>query len=203
VPAEGRALSPSAALDHALYPGDARALARGRIVHRLLQALPALAADRRAEVARRHLEGARELSGAERDAISGEVLAVLGDSRFAPLFGPGSRAEVPIVGIVSDRERRVSGQVDRLAVTATEVLLADYKSDRRVPHRIEDIPGSYVGQLALYADVLRALYPNHRIRAAIVWTAGPSLTELPDAALDAAMARLGMSRLGMSRLGSP
>jgi ATP-dependent helicase/nuclease subunit A len=195
-PAAMRALAPSAALDHAAYPGDARALARGRIVHRLLQALPALSADRRAEAARRHLEGAKELSGAERAAISGEVLAVLGDSRFAPLFGPGSRAEVPIVGIVSRNGRRVSGQVDRLAVTATEVLLADYKSDRRVPQRVEDIPGSYVGQLALYAEVLRALYPNHRIRAAIVWTAGPSLTELPAAALDAAMSRLGMSRLG-------
>src|SRR6185436_10062860 len=76
-PAAIRALSPSAALDHTLYPGDARALARGRTVHRLLQALPALAADRRAEAAGRHLAGAKELSGAERDAISGEVLAVL------------------------------------------------------------------------------------------------------------------------------
>ena len=78
-------------------------------------------------------------------------------------------------------ERRVSGQVDRLAVTATEVLIADYKSDRFVPRRIEDIPESHVGQLALYREVLRALYPNHRVRAALVWTAGPALTELPDA----------------------
>ena len=114
-----------------------------------------------------------------------EVLAVLDDSRFAPLFEPGSRAEVPIVGIVSRDERKVSGQVDRLAVTATDVLIADYKSDRFVPRRIEDIPESYVGQLALYREVLRALYPNHRVRAALVWTAGPALTELPDAALDA------------------
>ena len=41
------------------------------------------------------------------------------------------------------------------------------------------------GQLALYRAVLRTLYPNHRVRAALVWTAGPALTELPDAALDA------------------
>jgi ATP-dependent helicase/nuclease subunit A len=188
-PAAARALSPSAALDQKL--GDARALARGRIVHRLLQALPALPADRRAEAAQRHLERAKQFSGTEHDAIRSEVLAVLGDSRFAPLFGSGSRAEVPIVGIVSRNEHRVSGQVDRLAVTATEVLIADYKSDRFVPRRIEDIPPGHVGQLALYAQVLRALYPNHRVRAAIVWTAGPSLTELPDATLDAAMSRLG------------
>ena len=84
----------------------------------------------------------------------------------------------------------MSGQVDRLAVTATEVLIADYKSDRLVPGRIEDIPEGHVGQLALYREALRALYPDRRVRAAIVWTAGPSLTELPEAVLDAAMSRL-------------
>jgi ATP-dependent helicase/nuclease subunit A len=185
--AAARVLSPSTAIDH--RPGDARALTRGRIVHRLLQALPELPPDRRAEAARLHLARCRDFSDPERDAIGTEALAVLGDSRFAPLFEPGSRAEVPIIGLVSRNERRVSGQVDRLAVTATDVLIADYKSDRLVP-RVEDIPAEYVGQLALYREVLRTLYPGHRIRAAIVWTAGPRLTELPDVMLDAAMSRL-------------
>ena len=171
--------------------GNARALARGRVVHRLLQALPALPGERRAEAARQHLARAKEFDEAERDAIAREVLAVLGDARFAALFAPGARAEVPIVGSVSRAERKVSGQVDRLAVTATEVLIAEYKSDRFVPRRIEDIPERHVGQLALYAEVLRALYPNHRVRAALVWTAGPALTELPESALEHALSRLG------------
>jgi hypothetical protein len=38
--------------------------------------------------------------------------------------------------------------------------------------------------------VLGTLYPNHAVRAALVWTAGPALMELPEAALDAAMSRL-------------
>jgi hypothetical protein len=52
------------------------------------------------------------------------------------------------------------GQVDRLAVTATG-------ADRRIQvgpiraARIEDIRESYLGQLALYREVLQALYPNH------------------------------------------
>ena len=187
-----RALSPSTAVEHlpAGRIGDARALARGRIVHRLLQALPALPPERHADAARQHLARAREFDADERAAIASEVLAVLGDSRFAAMFAPGSRAEVPIVGLVSPDERRVAGQVDRLAITATDVLIADYKSDRIVPRRIEDIPQGYVAQLALYREVLRALYPNHRVRTAIVWTAGPVLTALPDAALDAALSRL-------------
>ena len=61
-----------------------------------------------------------------------EVFAILDDARFASLFAENSRAEVPIVGFVSQNER-VSGQVDRLAVTPTEVLIADYKSDRTIP----------------------------------------------------------------------
>jgi len=71
------------------------------------------------------------------------------------------------------------------------VLIAEYKSDRFVPRRIEDIRESHLAQLALYREVLRALYPNHRVRAALVWTAGPTLTELPDGALDHALSRLG------------
>ena len=91
-------------------------------------------------------------------------------------------------GIVGHGER-VAGQVDRLAITPTEVLIADYKSDRSIPE-VEDIPHAYIGQLALYRAVLARLYPNHRMRAALIWTAGPALTELPEAALDRAMSRL-------------
>ena len=96
----------------------------------------------------------------DRDAIVHEVLKLLDDPRLAALFAPGSRAEVPIVGTLPDG-RRVSGQLDRLAVTANEVLIADYKSNRTVPGSIADIPPDYISQLALYRAVLLRLYPNH------------------------------------------
>jgi ATP-dependent helicase/nuclease subunit A len=186
-PAAPRAIAPSGALAKTF--ADARALARGRVVHRLLQALPALPSGRRAEAARRHVARVSELPESERETIVGEVLRVLDDVRFAALFSPGARAEVSIAGILADG-RRVSGAVDRLAVTDADVLIADYKSDRAIPPSIEQVPDSYIGQLALYRAVLRRLYPNHRVRAALIWTAGPSLTELPDATLDHAMSRL-------------
>jgi len=47
------------------------------------------------------------------------------------------------------------------------------------------------GQLALYGRVLRRLYPNHRpARPRWFWTAGPTLMELPEMVLDAALSRL-------------
>ena len=186
------AISPSAAVSHAAAirsaAGDARGLARGRIVHRLLQALPALPPERRSQVARKPFARAKDFGDAERDTIIAEVLAVLDDARFAPLFAKNSRAEVPIVGYVGGS--KVSGQVDRLALTESEVLIADYKSDRFVPRRIEDVPQGHIEQLALYRAVLRLLYPNHAVRAALVWTLGPTLMELPASRLDDALSRL-------------
>ena len=77
-----------------------------------------------------------------------------------------------------------------VVLTASEVLIADYKSDRTVPHKLEDIPPGHIEQLALYRGVLRKLYPNHTVRAALIWTLGPALIELPAPLLDAALSRL-------------
>jgi ATP-dependent helicase/nuclease subunit A len=186
------AIAPSAGVSASGHSGgDSRALARGRIVHRLLQALPAVAPEHRAEAARKPFARLKEFSEAERESIIGEVLAVLDDVRFAPLFAEGSRAEVPIVGYVGERRLKVSGQVDRLAVTEKAVLIADYKSDRTVPRDANDIPQGHIGQLALYRAVLQLLYPNHEVRAALVWALGPVLIEVPAARLDAELSRLG------------
>jgi ATP-dependent helicase/nuclease subunit A len=116
---------------------------------------------------------------------------VLEDARFAELFAPGSRAEVPIVGrlTVDGRTIAVSGQVDRLAVTADAVLIVDYKTNRPAPRSLEEVP-AYVKQLALYRAVLAQLYPGKSVRAALVWTDVPDLMEISAAALDQALASL-------------
>src|SRR5262249_34541480 len=110
-----------------------RAVARGRLVHRLMQSLPGAAARRGRATARHYLpRAASDFPAADRAALAAEVLALLDDSRFAVLAGAGSRAEVPIVGRI-DRGAKppllVSGQVDRLAVTDAAVVIADYKTN--------------------------------------------------------------------------
>jgi ATP-dependent helicase/nuclease subunit A len=173
-------------------PADDRALRRGRLVHRLLQALPDISADRRETAARRHLAAAG-LDDGERDEVVTEVLGVLADPRFAPLFAPGSRGEVSIVGRIA-RPRGapvvVSGQVDRLAVSETSIHLADYKTDRPPPAGLDEVARAHVLQLALYRAVLAGIYPGRSIHAALVFTALPRLVELPPAVLDGALAAL-------------
>jgi ATP-dependent helicase/nuclease subunit A len=171
-----------------------RALARGALVHRLLQSLPDVPAERRAAAARQYLARAgTDFTEPEHGEIAAQVLAVLDHPDFAPLAAPGSRAEVPIVGRIVRAGLApimISGQVDRLAVTDRAVLIADYKTNRPAPRRFDQVPEPYVAQLAAYRAVLAALYPDRSVRAALVWTDVPDFMEIPGEALDAAVSRL-------------
>jgi ATP-dependent helicase/nuclease subunit A len=170
--------------------GRSAALLRGSLVHRLLQSLPDIRADRRAKAAADYLARAGgKLAAEDRAKLAEQVMLVLEDARFYELYGPGSRAEVPIVGrlILGGETVRVSGQIDRLAVTQTAVLIGDFKTNRPPPRRIEDVPPAYVRQLALYRAVLRRLYPDKPVRAVLIWTEVPDLMELSGEALDAAL----------------
>jgi ATP-dependent helicase/nuclease subunit A len=166
---------------------------RGILIHRLMQSLPDIAPERRPQAARAYLAHAgRDLSESEREAFLGEVLAIFQDQRFAPLFAPGSRAEVPIIGRIPSRDgaKRVSGQVDRMAITADCVFVVDYKTNHPAPRCVDDVPRRYLTQLALYRAVLARVHPDRTIRTAIVWTDVPDLMEFSASALEDALARL-------------
>jgi ATP-dependent helicase/nuclease subunit A len=184
----------AAAISFGLPDERRRALARGTLMHRLLQSLPDIPPERRDGAARRYLDRAGQLfTEVERADMTDQVLALLDDPRFAPLTGPGSRAEVPIVGHLPRNGLSpypVSGQVDRLAVTPDLVLIADYKTDRPAPRRREDVPEKYRTQLALYRAVLARIYPERAVQALLVWTEIPYFMEIPNADLDASLARV-------------
>ena len=122
-----------------------------------------------------------------------KYFSLIGDTRFAAVFAPGSRAEVSIVGRL-DRQGRtpalVSGQIDRLVVTPAEVLIVDYKTNHAPPATVAEVPVTYIRQLALYRAVLARLYPDLPIRAALLWTETPEMMEIPASALDAQLATI-------------
>ncbi len=168
-----------------------KALRRGTLLHRLIQSLPDIPPAHRAKAAAHYLARAgKDFSAAERNTLAGEVLRLLDDVRFAPLFAPGSRAEVSIAGKLAGSSDTflVAGQIDRLAVTANEVLIADYKTNRPAPKRITDVPSGYIRQLALYRAVLQRLYPDHAVRAFLIWSETPDSMEVSSDVLDATLA---------------
>jgi ATP-dependent helicase/nuclease subunit A len=165
---------------------------RGELIHRLLQLLPDLAPEGREAAAARLLAKEPDLDAAQRMEIADAALAVLADSRFAEVFGPGSRAEAAVAGGSTDLPQalRLSGRVDRMVVTATRVLVVDFKTNRPSPERVEDADPAYLRQMALYVAVLRAIFPDRQVEAALVWTDGPKLMPIPENIVAAALAEV-------------
>ena len=154
-----------------------QAAAAGRLMHRLLQHLPDVPPARRDAAAARFLaaQGAA-LDEDHRAALAAQALAVLADPALDGLFGPESRAEVAVtasVGLPSGRRIDVTGQIDRIGVTDTAVHIADFKTGA---------PGAVTPkqalQLALYRAAVEPLYPDHRIRTHLVWTASGEVVEV-------------------------
>lgn len=195
-------LKPSSALaaaDAPDRPADgpflAQAAAAGRFAHLLLQMLPDIAPGQREPVARSlGLARAGAITEPKRESIITEALALLADPALAGLFGESSLAEVPIAGMIelSNGERRpVSGQIDRLAISADEVVIADFKTTARPPHNEAAIPETVLAQLAVYRALVGQIYPGRRVRALLVYTATLTRLEPDPARLDTVLADLG------------
>ncbi len=165
-------------------------LQRGLITHALLEYIPDVAHDDQEHVARAFVAArAGDFNQAVQDEIIRESLAIVRDSKFAAVFGPQARAEVPIVAEIQRPDGdglplRITGEIDRLIVAEDEVLIVDYKSNRRAPKSVADVPEAYLYQLAAYRLAASQIFGMKPVRAAILWTEGASILAVPDALLD-------------------
>ncbi len=82
-----------------------------------------------------------------------------------------------------------------LVVTPDFVLIADFKTNRPAPRNLDEVPPAYIRQLALYRAVLRNLYPDRPVRAALAWSEVPDLMELSADMLDRALLPVTSARL--------
>jgi ATP-dependent helicase/nuclease subunit A len=174
---------------------------RGTLTHALLEHLPAVNRDSRPAAAAALLANrAPELEAKIRAQIIAETLAVLAHPELSALFGPDSRAEVPIVATLPHRDGagpplRLTGTIDRLVHTGRAVLIVDYKTNRPPPRRVAEVAETYLLQLAAYRLGVAAIFPGLEIRAALLWTDGARIMEIPALLLDAQAERLWTGRL--------
>jgi ATP-dependent helicase/nuclease subunit A len=185
-----RPLAPSAIVapdTESSPPPDVRmraAAERGKLLHSLFERLPAVPPQDRREAADRWLAGSAGLGDAGmRATLIGDALAVIDNPKFASIFGTDVLAEAPLAGVVG--EQVIAGTVDRLLIGADEVFVVDFKTGRRLPAGIAHVPEYHKAQMAAYASVLRGIFPSHRVRAALLYTSGPEMIELPEAVLEA------------------
>jgi ATP-dependent helicase/nuclease subunit A len=78
---------------------------------------------------------------------------------------------------------RLSGKVDRLVVLDSTVCIVDYKTTQNPPQRPDDAPRAHLTQLAAYRAAIKAIFPDKKVRSALLWTSTPELMEIPDALL--------------------
>ncbi len=178
-------LRPSRIDDNVLSPLESQhksRFLRGNLTHKLLQILPDLPDDKRHAAAMAFLaQFGQDFSTDIHKDIAAETLQILDHPDFKPLFGPNSQAEVPIGGTLTDPnglKQRISGQIDRLCITDTHILIVDYKTNRPPPTNPQDIPDIYRKQMQTYASVLKQIYPQKTVKSALLWTDGPSLMPL-------------------------
>jgi ATP-dependent helicase/nuclease subunit A len=156
---------------------------RGLLIHRLLELLPAVPDGERRAAAERYLRRrVHGLAAAEADDMRDEVLRILDDPELGPLFGPQSLAEVPVVATLRGPKggtEVLTGQIDRLLVRERDCIILDYKSNRPAPMQASQVASAYLRQLAAYKAAIAAVYPGKSIACKILWTAGPTLMDIP------------------------
>ncbi|HEX2843413.1 double-strand break repair helicase AddA [Hyphomicrobium sp.] len=187
-PPKDRQAEPAAASPAAMS-NQSRFL-RGTLTHALLQHLPSLEPKARAKAAKAFLaERGRPLPARTLASIANEAIAVLSDATFAPVFGAGSQAEVPIVAIIPRPDGdgpplKIAGQIDRLAIRDEGALIVDFKTNRVAPETLEAVAPVYLYQLAAYRLAVREIVSGKPVRAALLWTHGPYLMEIPQEILE-------------------
>jgi ATP-dependent helicase/nuclease subunit A len=188
-------LSPSDLGGAKALPGEANvldqeaAMRRGSQLHRLIEILPGVAPDRRAQVARHVLTTGEDAAlDDEVGDLLEEALGVLNASYDWDVFGANSLAEVPYTSQLSTKGGQViHGIIDRLIITPNRVQIIDYKSNAVIPEQSEDIPEGLLRQLGAYAEAMALIYPDREIETAILWTRTAQLAVVP---LDIVMSAL-------------
>ncbi len=162
-------------------------VARGILIHRILQNLPELSATERAA----YIDNAVRRAGHDA-ALAEQLRALVADPVVAELLSADGHSEASLIAQGPDGtpERR---RIDRMVITTDGILVADYKTDREVPGEAAACNPEYLMQLAVYREALRHTEAGPPMRFCLVYTEAPKLIMVPDALLDR-MAALRLTR---------
>lgn len=165
------------ALFSPLMEGNANRYRRGLVIHKLLQFLPDVKVEDKEPIIREFLrKNAPEFTEKQSNRIVEEVLALINNPRFAPLFMSGSRAEVPIMGEVNGKI--ISAQIDRLVELEDEVWIVDFKTNRPAANTPDEVQAVYVKQLAAYKELLEHIYEHKVVKTFILWTDSTQIMQI-------------------------
>ena len=170
-------IRPAAAISNIAF--DPAAVLHGQVVHAALQWL-ALQPDLAVPVLRQRIERQlrSRLPGLSWQAALDEARAVLAAPALAHFFAPGLKAWNEQALSMETAEGIKMHVLDRLVDTDNALWVLDYKTHRHSePAAV--LEGARV-QLQRYTAAVQRLYPQRRVRAAVIWTPQALLLELSD-----------------------
>ena len=143
---------------------------RGLLIHSALQFLPVKSTySEQVNFINKYLDkNSDNLSKNSVAQIKEEIVKLLKEPECKFIFGPESKAEVPIMGEVDGRI--ISAQLDRLIVTSDKVIIVDFKTNRPAADSLENVQPGYIKQLNVYKQLLEKIYPNKSVEGYILWT---------------------------------
>ncbi|EMD82308.1 double-strand break repair helicase AddA [Pacificimonas flava] len=170
-----RPLAPSAVEEEGGLPPPGpeleRAALRGRLLHALFEKLPDLPPEDWREAATSYISARGQ--NLDAGSLADEVLAVMTAPEHADLFRAGALREAPVSAIVGTDV--IAGTIDLLLVGPDRVRLVDYKTDRKVPASAEEVRPRHRAQMAAYRAAVETIFPDRRVEAGLLYTAGPRL----------------------------
>ncbi|MBB5721297.1 ATP-dependent helicase/nuclease subunit A [Loktanella ponticola] len=178
-----KTLAPSDLKGSKILPGDPgegdkdAAMARGSMIHLLLEHLPLVDPAQRVEFGHKLLNGQGD--DAFDPALVSQVAALLDAPDLAHIFSDDALTEVDVTAHLPELNDRIHGAIDRLLITETTVLAVDYKTNRAVPSSPEQTPVGLLRQMGAYQSALKQIFPDHTIETAILWTQTANLMQLP------------------------
>ena len=165
------------------------ALARGSLVHRLLEHLPQTPPALREALAKAIVVGNIE-NVPDAFALIADVLAMIDAAHLGHVFDVSTLAEVELTATIpAFPDHRFHGAIDRLLISATQITAIDFKTNRHVPKTPEQVPEGILRQMGAYHAMLTEIYPNRQINIAILWTATAHLMPLSHDMLMDALSR--------------
>lgn len=170
---------------------EADAMARGTVIHLLLEQLSKHPRSDRKTISNNILEGHDTL---EKQDLFAHAERVLDAPELQFLFDGNALSEVAISAQLAELQgHHISGAIDRLLIEPDRILAVDFKSNHRVPTRPEDTPEGILRQMGAYRAALAQIYPDRRIETAIIWTETAEFMPLPHDIVRDALSRAHIS----------
>lgn len=162
--------APSTDIDQVRLLSNAKQ--RGVLIHRMLELLTGETTREIAEQKVQQEFGA-DIDNTVLQECWREARAVIDAPELARFFDRHHYQEArnEVVVLYRANQRDVTGVIDRLLITENRLILIDYKTHRMEADATPALVSRYLGQLRLYAEGLRRLWPNRRVEAVLLFTA--------------------------------